>query len=785
MDMGGNTALSSRLSSVLSIAAYATGAIIGLLPALLLPFLSLPVEFEKSYIFFGTVSIALILLLLGSIFGGRLSLPRSLLLFAVLLLPLAYLIAAVFSDNATQSLFGTSFEIDTVLMITALAVTAILGATLFSTPSPIQSLVLFSLLAAAVVAVVEIIQLTFGLPFDSFSSSTANLVGKWNDLGIYCGLLFILAMHISVFSNSLSRSGVWILRLLLTLSALGIIVVNFFNVWIALAIAAALFLFARAHTLRRGGVGLFSREFFRRIPLLPLLTLLIALMFLLFHAQLSAILGEALSIFQVEARPSWQSTFDIAAVGFDSNPLLGSGPNTFGEQWLLHKPAGINETPFWGVQFTQGVGIVPTTFATAGLLGGAAWLFLLGLFLYRGYRLFRATSFAIPSVTVLSYISALYLLGMAVFYLPGIALMVLAFLALGIFVAYVERERGSAPLVIPLTLRPFGVMPLAGVLVGVLLAGGVGFVLYQTTNRVIGATDYYGAIESIGKNDLPTAESRARASTVREPGNDAARLLAEIGFAVMNQIAGSQEGTAEERLKNFESVAKGAIEAGFFAVQNNPHNPANWVTLGRLYELLFSVGAKDAYDDAKLAYEEALRRSPHDPSLHLMLARLEATNDDGEAARGHLARALETKRNYTAAVFFLSQLEISEGKIADAISSSEAALALSPQETVLWFQLGFLHYSTKNFRAAAQAFERAVAIQENYSNARYFLGLSYYELKRPVEALAQFMRVAELNPTNAEVAKIVSNLSAGKAPLADLKPPVSTPEKRGNLPVPE
>ena len=78
---------------------------------------------------------------------------------------------------------------------------------------------------------------------------------------------------------------------------------------------------------------------------------------------------------------------------------------------------------------------------------------------------------------------------------------------------------------------------------------------------------------------------------------------------------------------------------------------------------------------------------------------------------------------------------------------------------------------------------KAVSLSPNYANAQYFLGLSYAKTGDNADAIAEFQQLAKTNPDNADVASILANLKAGKAPFINQTPPVSTPEKRSSLPV--
>lgn len=761
-------------------AALLVAVLLGLLPALYLPLSSIPFELGKTYVFFIAVFLGGTLFLIGSFFARRIALPKNALLPIVFLLPLVYFFSALFSSRIGLSLIDPVLSIDTAVTMLALALLALLGSALFGTRRSALTLGFWVLIGVALVAIAGLIQLTVGLPFETFAARTANLVGKWNDLGIYFGLIYIIALYVLSFSPLSARSKriVWGV---LGVSLLFVAAVNFFEVWAALLAASALFVWLSAWEASLT-VAPLSRRFFARMPRGASLTLIISLVFVLFHGYLSVAIGNTISVYQIEARPSWGSTLAIAQATYANDPLLGSGPNTFVEQWRLFKPAGVNETPFWESNFTQGVGVAPTSLVTAGVLGGLAWVVLLGALLFFGVKLFRSKRFGSDSLTVIAFIAALYLFAMLVLYLPDITLAALAFLALGVFIAQFERERKADFWALPVSRARIGLPGSA--LVAALILGFL-FVAYAATTRMASGIEYERTRAALAAGDLPAALSRSQ-SAARIQGNDrTARLAAEVGFFVLRQIATASEGSNADRVKQFETVAAAAVNAGFSAVNGNPQNHENWLALGRLYELMFSLGVEGAYSDAKVAYEHASALSPHDPSIFLVLARLEAGKGDSTAIRSNIARALGEKNNYTAAVFFLSQLEISEGKIAEAISSTETAVVLAPRDPVLWFQLGFLRYSQGQYEKAAEALEQAVVLREDYSNARYFLGLSYHRLKRTGDAIAQFERIAQLNPGNAEIALILGNVRAGKDPFSGTKPPISTPEKRADLPLSE
>jgi tetratricopeptide (TPR) repeat protein len=176
--------------------------------------------------------------------------------------------------------------------------------------------------------------------------------------------------------------------------------------------------------------------------------------------------------------------------------------------------------------------------------------------------------------------------------------------------------------------------------------------------------------------------------------------------------------------------------------------------------------------------------NPHNPTIQLQLARLEVANSDLKAARVFVNQAIAEKPNYAEAHFLLAQIEVTEGNLDKATVSLETTLLLSPQDPGLFFQLGLLKYNAKNFNGAVEAFQQAITLVPDYANAKYFLGLSFANLGKAPEAIAQFEDIEKSNPGNAEVALILANLRAGKEPFANAKPPLdSKPENRPELPL--
>ena len=73
-----------------------------------------------------------------------------------------------------------------------------------------------------------------------------------------------------------------------------------------------------------------------------------------------------------------------------------------------------------------------------------------------------------------------------------------------------------------------------------------------------------------------------------------------------------------------------------------------------------------------------------------------------------------------------------------------------------------MYSSNSDVANATVAFERAVTLDPNFANARYFLALAYLEQNRSTDAVEQLKVVAALNPDNTDVPTLISRIESGE-----------------------
>jgi cytochrome c-type biogenesis protein CcmH/NrfG len=586
---------------------------------------------------------------------------------------------------------------------------------------------------------------------------------------------------------------------ILALSLFFVLLVNFYIVWMVTAAFAAGVLVYKISLNRAMFASDITPDSLEstqasswRVPALSAVVLIVAIIFsitsLLKADPVASFLTAKFNISHLEARPSWDSTLNVAGKALAINPILGTGPNRFSSQWIRSRPSSISESPFWNVDFNSGIGILPTFAVTTGALGILVWLAFLTLFAASGLKaIFSSAENPFEAyLTTSAFFAATYGWVMMIFYTPGIVPIALTFVFTGLFIAMLAQRGFTVGRVISFNGSPALSFVVSSVLIVSAIAALVsGYLL--TTRSVAEAARVKGLIAFAGGGSIGSVKEQLERSVAFYDSDRSRRDLAELGVQELNQFLSDQgDLTGEEAITKFRNLLGNAIEHARRAGELNPSDYQNWSILGDVYASVVPVGIEGAYDSALTAYNQAYALNPTNPQISLKLARLEAFKGNAAEARNRVNEAISKKSNYSEAAFFLTQLEIQEGNIAAALDSAKSASLLSPNDPLVFFQLGLLHYHSADYQAAINALERAVGLNDQYANARYFLGLSYSNVGRGQDAVAQFEVIEQFNPDNKEVKFILSNLRAGRAPFTDAAPEIAQPpEDREELPIDE
>jgi hypothetical protein len=746
-----------------------------LLPLFFIPSPSISILVAKNTLLVIGVTVSVVFLLVGMLRDGRISIPKTYLMWLVVLMPLVYLAASYSSISRKLSFLGYTLEVGTFASMLLLFILLGLVSVVLTTRDRIFKMYGGMFMAFLLVGIFALIKLFSGgdiLVLSNFPGNLGNPIGSWTDYSIYFALFAVLSVA-ALEWLPIRRPLRFFLYASLILSVFMLAVINFSIAWI-LTLAGALCILVHSVYLSMKAIGvendtrksLYSAKYSIGLTVLSL--------FFVLSPTISSdgSLGNSISsIFGIqnsEVRPSWGATIDVTKPILKSDAIFGSGPNTFGSEWLLNKPAVINGTAFWNVAFPFGIGFIPTQLASTGITGGIMWAIFLVLILILGVRNLWKKNLAEGDrfITIGSYLATLLLWAAAILYVPSVVMLSLAFIFTGIFIAslVVSGLLGSRTIV-------FSGSPkknLAAVLVVIVLLFGaatLGFKVFQKTVSVV----YFQKALLAANDGSETPEQ------IKEKINKAIRFspedlyyraLSTLAFNQAQVLANTPKPEADT-LQKFQAAYGEAIDNANKAKDLNPGNYENWISLGGLYEALVPapLSVPGAYENAKKAYEDARSLNPQSPEIPLILARLEVANKNIDSARNYINEAIALKNDYAAAYFLLARLEIGANNMVNAIKAAEAGAILSPGNAGVYFELGLLKYTNKDYLGAAQAFAAALSVVPEYANAQYFLGLSLYELGDKESSLQQFLAIQKTNPDNAEVQAIVANLQTGKAPF--------------------
>ncbi len=775
-----------------------------LLPIFFVPSPFVSFQFGKM-ILLATLSIlAFVLFLVSLLKSGSLPIPRSSIFLALALILIVHLLSSLFGNAPSASLIGYGFEVTSFTTILILSFVTFLVSALCQSPKRLLVVFKTFFIVSLVLALFHVLRLFFGagfLSFGYFPNIISNTVGKWNELSIFFSITTILSLAaLDILRSSLKARVV--LSIFLILSLVMLVVINLPIVWYVIGAISLIFF---VYLLSFGGVQTNTMDVVssssgetrlkssgRRISFGSLAVLIIAIIFAFtpLGSTINASIATKAKISSVEVRPSWSATLDISKEVFKETPLLGPGPNRFGTVWQLHRP-DVNLTNFWNTNFSHGIGFIPTTLIETGILGAIAWFIFFAFFLILGFRstLSRFADRQSRFFVVSSFMVSLFLWIMNILYMPNTPILFLTFFFTGLFVASLYVVGFSRPLTISFSKYPRMSFVFVMTFVFIIVVSlGLGYIILGKSL----SSFYYERGAAIARTSRANVDVAlgSMLKALNLSSNDVyLRSVAELNVVRLGNIISTVDSGADisEDLRNeFQNVLAAAIEASRRAQMKDPENYENWLSIARVYESIIPIGVAAAYDNAKVAYGEAIKRSPRNPALYLYLARLEATQNNLSVSKQNIARAIELKPNYLDAIFFLSQIDAAEGNIRGAIVSVEKILTVSPNDPNLLFRLGLLKYGIKDYVGAVKAFEQATSAIPVYANAKYFLGLSYEKLGRLEDAKRQFEDLARTNPENAEIKLILDNLKAGKDPFASATAPVdSKPEKRKNLPVEE
>ncbi|PIQ66891.1 MAG: hypothetical protein COV95_01710, partial [Candidatus Zambryskibacteria bacterium CG11_big_fil_rev_8_21_14_0_20_40_24] len=726
-----------RKLSLENIPYFVIGVIALIIPFFYIPSIFVGITLSKALLFSVGVITALAFYIITVIKSGKIEAPKNLVSLSIFLVPVAFLISALAHGGNQISLLGFVFETGTVAFVSFGFVLLFLVGQVFRSKEKIFYSYFGFFAAFFLLVLFHIIRFIFGvdtLSFGVFSSQASNLLGNWNDLGIFFGAGAILSL-VTLEMVDLNKIFKILVYKVFVLSIIFLSIINFNTVWVVVGVfSLVIFLYFISFVqFARGQVGgggetqdqnIETREVpiqikhSRKISYNALATLVISVVFIFAGQQLGDKISGFLNIASVEVRPSFATTFEVAGNALQENLLLGSGPNNFTDSWLKFKPDGINDTIFWNTDFSFGIGYLPTFVTTTGILGASAWLFFLLMFVIVGIKaIFQPIRDLFSKYLITSsFLVSLFFWIMTFFYVLGTANLVMAFFFTGLFLAALYRENLLKSSNVSITKHPkisfLSVLVLITVLIGDVVLG------YVVIQKSISFVSFQKGLFAINQEQNINKADEYFARAVNLGNYDVYyRSQSDTKLAKANEIINREVAGPDSVINEFQQVLAQSIDSATRSTEINPTNYQNWLSLARVFASLVPapLSVPGAYENALQAYNRALELNPKSPAIYLLLARLEVDNNSLDKAKEFAAKATELKQDYADAHFLISQIEVTQGNLAQSVPSLERTLLLAPNNPGLFFQLGVLKYNLKDYAGAADALQRATSLVPDYA----------------------------------------------------------------------
>lgn len=763
-----------------------------------IPSTNVPFITTKTFLLSAGALVTLALYILARLGRGNIIFPPAMLLGALWLPAIAYGLSATFSGAIfTNALWGSALEPDTFGFILTATCLSTLAAFMLRRPEHYGSFLKVSGWVFGAVVVVQVLVIIIGQFIPNSISPSFSIFGSYEDLAFLLGL-GVIGTLLTLREFELPQRTYYLQLVVLAGALFLLAIANSLPTWIMVALVS-IGLFVEAIMQRKSpttDVDVDGAAIVDETPLegeegsdsfaVPLVVLAVALFFLIgaMVSNQGQSIGDRIAnnlhIQIINVRPSWQATIAVGQRLYSTSAIFGSGPGTFGVEWLKNRDAALNTTPYWNTDFTSGIGFIPTSFVTTGLVGAIAWTALLLLFIGVGLRVLirRAPQDAyVRYVAILSFVGLLYLFAIAIFALPNTVVLTLAFVFAGLFVSTTRFAAGGQQWGIVFSRSPrLGfviVFALTLVLLGSVAAS------YSLVGHYIAVTELNKSRIAYTSGNLDAADAAAQNSISFAPSASAYQVEAVAAGVRLDRIVNSSTLSTSQAQQEFQTALSAGINAALTATRLVPSDYQNWMVLGNLYAKAVPLSVPGAYDSAKTAYEKAEALNPTNPQIPFIMAQLEIAHKNSRAAKDNLKTAIALKQDYTEAIFLLSQLEVQDGNVKEALAAALAAAYFTPNNPSILFQVGILSAAEGDLVGATNALSAAVTANPQFANAYYFLSAVYAKRGDIPNALKQMQAVADMSADNAKtVATQLASLQAGKNPFpANLLSFPSTPVK--------
>ncbi|MBI2443914.1 MAG: tetratricopeptide repeat protein [Candidatus Magasanikbacteria bacterium] len=768
--------METRLTSVLQwLSRFFLQVAVVAVPLFWLPVTVEKLEINKYFLFYALTLLSLLCFLGRAVMRKQVEWKRTPLDVPLLVLWALYLLVSLLSADRYLSFFG-----DLSLLGLSFVGLSVFLAFYFLAVQHFSSLgealtILYLLLVSGSLSAIYFIFKTLGLVSWSWTTlATTNPVHSSNILlGVWLAVVMLTALSLlAVRTQSLALDIFSFLAFAVTAGAL--VMMGFKMVWVIIAIGLFLllvFFLAYADELRR-------------VWLSVAFALLVAALLFVF-LDFSRFVARPLP---VEVSLGYGISWEIARESLTSGLkyfLFGSGPATYAYDFSRFRPESMNYTFVWNLRFGQPFSSAFDWLTTGGVLVSLAWLavmlLILGVIGATWYTHFvearRKRKGAAPvgeaapgfpaaffnSPLLFWSIAASWITLTVAFWLVNFG-MVHWFAWWLLTAMLVVSSVGVTRRSFPVTVFSLKTIPQYA------LITSFSFILIFTAIVVLGI--YLGRFFTAEVTYARTLEKPAAekvAPLQRAINLNSRRSVFHLALAdSFLSEAVKLSGRGGDPGQIFQLVAL-AVQSAKRATDLAPANVATWEFLSTMYANARAV-APEANTWLVSSLDRSVALEPTNPIFYLGLGNAKLLDRKVTEAVKDFERTVALKPDFILGYLRLAFAKEVQGDISGAVAALEKGLPYGGNNPEYLFHLGRYYFNRKkenDFPLAEVAFQRAIAINQNYSDALFGLAILYEATGHRSEALPLYQRVLELNPGNKELARKVRSLRPPPPPASE------------------
>ena len=460
----------------------------------------------------------------------------------------------------------------------------------------------------------------------------------------------------------------------------------------------------------------------------------------------------------ITLRQSTSAATALATV--TKRPVLGTGPNTWFDAFVQHRPLSYNADPRWSNRYLRAGAEWSQLLATQGVAGFGLWV---GLIVVAGAefwrRLRRGSSF-----TLLTGLYAVAILALsAVLATWSLTLLTLVWFALGLGRAKIAAADQTAAAV----RTPW---PALGFAVTVILA----IVIWFPAIRLYASqVSLARAQQQINQRAAVSSIIGTLQTAVRLDGHnvDAGILLANAqAVRIQDDLQANNVAAAQQDLNAATTTIRSVVT-------RNPNNPAVYEAENNILNSLASY-LPNPEQQANDNFIVLRRLEPTNPihdvgygqTLLVVRARAAANRtvtptadrlaDYQRRATQAFDQALQKKPDYLQARFARGEANLLDGQYQAALDDLETLTATSPTVAVFWAAKGTALAKLEKNDQAKASFEQALQLDDRDPNTYLAYSQALSDAKKTDEAKAVLDRGLKALPGNQDLDAALKKLSA-------------------------